>query len=198
MVLPHRKLFLSQQGLEWPSGHQEHCQEKYPLAATDPSQETVRPSVLSCMPVPISVSRLHASQVSQLRCDRPPVTFGDAGSYDSFRVAWGRAGSSCRRPGNRNLTCLLGTRPSAAQGATAFLPCPSTLVTEREQLPINLPVALFSMSEGPHFSMPCLRMLASTPRSQEVSFFGELDSEAFVLHKTLGPCVWCGEGLCLS
>ena len=55
-------------------------------------------------------------------------------------------------------TCLLGTRPSAAQGATAFLPCPSTLVTEREQLPINLPVALFSMSEGPHFSMPCLRL----------------------------------------
>lgn len=67
MVLPYRKLFLSQQGLEWPSGHQEHCQEKYPLAATDPSQETVGPSVLSRMPVPISVSHLHLSQGSQLR-----------------------------------------------------------------------------------------------------------------------------------
>lgn len=103
-----------------------------------------------------------------VQCDRPPVTFGNAGSYDSFRVTWGQAGSSCRRAGDRNLSYLLGTCPSATQGVTAFLPCPTALVTEREQLPINLPVALFSMSEGPHSSVPHLRMLESTPRSQEV------------------------------
>ena len=105
-----------------------------------------------------------------VHCDRPPVTFGDAGSYDSFRVTWGQAGSSCRRAGDRSLSYLLGTRPSATQGATAFLPCPTALVTEREQLPVSLPVALFSTSESPHSSVPRLRMLESTPRSQEVYF----------------------------
>lgn len=112
-------------------------------------QKQSRPSVLQC-----NVSSHFCQSLANVtgdsalvQHDSPPVTLGSAGSYDNFRVTLG-SGWLIMQAFRRQNRGALSWRPipDAAQEATATLPCLTTLLTKKEQLFINVPVALFSTS----------------------------------------------------
>lgn len=93
---------------------------------------------------------------SRMQCDSPPVTLGDAGSYDSFRVTLRQVGSSTQ---GWKLTASIWMQ----RAKWDFHTCPKV---KKDKPPINSLESVFPIHPAP--SAPCLKTLASHPTSSGV------------------------------